>query len=47
VSGAIDRIAPLRTRLAGDGERATRLLAERGARPTDPYWVRRGRASAA
>ena len=32
---------------AGDGERATRLLAERVARRPDHYWVHRGRASAA
>ena len=32
---------------AGDGERATRLLAERVARRPDHYWVHRGRAPAA
>ncbi len=32
---------------AGDGERATRLLAERVARRPDHYWLRRGRAPAA
>ena len=31
----------------GDGDRATRLLAERVARRQDHYWVHRGRASAA